>query len=161
MLYIWITYPIYTTLFLCLESYYSRLENYACYLFQCQSQISFCSKGFSGYVYLIHLLPCFPIFVQLCFVFFPQCVLDESNYLVLIALDREFNVCERCQADILEIETLCESDIAIMSTSHLPLLMYFGLDLAGIKLFSKIISFLFLPLWVRLCKACFYRIKYT
>lgn len=30
---------------------------------------------------------------------------------------------------------------------HLPLLMYFGLDLAGIKLFSKIISFLFLPLW--------------
>lgn len=38
---------------------------------------------------------------------------------------------------------------------HLPLLMYFGLDLAGIKLFSKIISFLFLPQWVRLFKACF------
>lgn len=51
--------------------------------------------------------------------FFPQCVLDESNYLVLIALDREFNVCERCLVDNLEIETLCEFDIAIMSTSHI------------------------------------------
>ncbi|KAG5214754.1 hypothetical protein MJT46_001504 [Ovis ammon polii x Ovis aries] len=44
---------------------------------------------------------------------------SESNYLVLIALDREFSVCERCQVDILEIETLCECDIAIMSASHI------------------------------------------
>lgn len=51
--------------------------------------------------------------------FFPPVCTSESNYLVLIALDREFNVCERCQVDILEIETLCECDIAIMSASHI------------------------------------------
>lgn len=64
---------------------------------------------------------CYHVFQYLfnsAFFFSPVCT-SESNYLVLIALDREFNVCERCQVDILEIETLCECDIAIMSASHI------------------------------------------